>query len=1210
MATQSSMLKASGLQTYYQSLMEVPPGALLKANNSVINRDGVVEPRRGITTYYKSSDPVGSQQTIKAKQLFEYRGNILYHGNGLVSPEEFLYYLQGTTYLPYTQIYAPVSGYRIKSEEAKSNLYLTSSTGIKVISLKSNQDFSSNFNVQDAGGPKAISAYASLNYTGTGFLTGYTTSAAKVAYRILWIYTDNNDNTIFGAVSPRTIASNPSTTSGLSVDLSIPVPTSVVSNSAQYQKYKYRIYRSEVANGEPSDELYQVYEGTPTPAEISSKLVTYTDSISETSRIGGVPLYTNQNSGEGILKSNEAPPSARDISLFKGHMFYANTRTAHGAFLTLNSVTNITASSNIIITDGTSTNTFTYGFQGTKEVTTATVANGVLANYVGKWLEISSGSNQRKYAFWFDTTVGSNATQPTITAGYIPVRTSIYNAAPTTITIAASINTVLQTLTSDFITSYTGGTSVLTITNASNGDAADTAYMGGGAQITLVKNTNGTGEILSGTRKILISGRSSASEAIEETARSIVRVINSDNDCTIIASYISNTGETPGKMYFQKKNSADVQFFIGTSDTNTASATTFIPKLGLSISNTTYTMGATSTITTASAHGLAINNVVCVYGATSTYLAGTIQASVNGRAIVTAVPLATTYNILNHSTGTWYSGTTVPSNLIGANGDNYINTVSLIAYKKDSGVWSAITPITFGSTIISPVESVAEAIGNRLYYSKYQEHEAVPILNYVDIGSREQKILRIVNLRESLFILKEDGIFRLAGDPGANPVWDVGAFDTTCIIKAPDTAVTLGNQLYFFSNQGIVSVNEAGLEVVSKPIQDKFLPFISTNPNLPTASFAVPYESDRALLLWTVETKTDSVATKCYRYSIVTRAWTEWDVSKTCAVLNRSEDKMYYGSSVDNYIEVERKNFDRFDYADRQVIISLSTGGLKANVIKTSGFNSMSLGDVIYQTQYVTAFQFNTILRKLDLDPEVVTKTFYSSYAFSNGDNLTSKMTQLTSALNAIDPSSAYTFSGSADFATIQTEFNATITKLNASSAFIFTNYPKSSGMISYEAVVLALNTFKKETTLNLSPSFITGTMLLYKAIPTEIIYAPQHMGDPASQKQFSTGTFMFERRSFRTAEVGYNSDISDSYDEIQFVPASASIFGGAAWGDGSVWGGAGDQSQIRTYIPSRKQRCRFLGCKFIHTTALESFALYGLSLSYRTYAIADRTYR
>ena len=65
MASQIINLKASGLQTYYQTLMEISPGALLKANNVVIDRDGVIEPRRGIKTYSPTVD--------KVKQLLEYK---------------------------------------------------------------------------------------------------------------------------------------------------------------------------------------------------------------------------------------------------------------------------------------------------------------------------------------------------------------------------------------------------------------------------------------------------------------------------------------------------------------------------------------------------------------------------------------------------------------------------------------------------------------------------------------------------------------------------------------------------------------------------------------------------------------------------------------------------------------------------------------------------------------------------------------------------------------------------------------------------------------------------------------------------------------------------------------------------------------------------------------------------------------------------------
>jgi hypothetical protein len=131
--------------------------------------------------------------------------------------------------------------------------------------------------------------------------------------------------------------------------------------------------------------------------------------------------------------------------------------------------------------------------------------------------------------------------------------------------------------------------------------------------------------------------------------------------------------------------------------------------------------------------------------------------------------------------------------------------------------------------------------------------------------------------------------------------------------------------------------------------------------------------------------------------------------------------------------------------------------------------------------------------------------------------------------------------------------------------------------------------------------------LILHKGISTEIEYAPQHMGDPSGFKQFSFGTFMFERRSFYSAQVSYNSDLSDNYEEISFSPNSSGIFGGASWGDGTIWGGLGDQAQIDTYIPLKKQRCRFLGCKFLHTVALESFQLYGISLVYRPYANVGR---
>ena len=922
MSSEIVNLKATGLYTFFQSLMEVPPGALLQANNAVIDRDGVVERRRGLKQY-------SSSNLTPAKQLLEYKSTLLTHigdklayDNGSGSFTNF----QGS-------FDEPTSGYRIKYLEAKSNLYFTTSNGVKKLSAKSSADFltdsSSNPLIEDIGGPKAIAGVLTLSGdVGVNGNVSFLQNGETINYRILWIYTDKNDNLIFGAPSALMSITN-SSGSSKNVSLTFPVPYDV------REGYRYRIYRSEASpSGIPSDELFQVYEGTVTTPVPTS--ITLIEDLDQNLLTSGVPLYTNQNSGEGILKSNEPPPAAKDIALFKGHMFFANTRTRHALSIQLK------------------TNT---GLSGKK---------------------ITIGSNQ--YTF----TVGAS---------------------------------------------------------------------------------------------------------IEETAKNLVNSINLNSSEILTAYYLSTTGDQPGKIYLQRKDLVDTIFSV-ISD---APINSFSPDLTVSNS------------------------------------------------------------------------------------------------------------------------SITEKVGNRIYWSKYQEHEAVPLLNYSDVGSKDQEIKRIVALRESIFIFKEDGVFRLAGDPGANPFWDISVFDNTSIIKAPDSVTTLGNQCYFFSNQGVMRLNESSIEPISTPIKNKIIPFITTNPNIGTLSFSINYESDNSLLFFTCLNKTDTKATVCYRYNTKTQAWTEWKMTKTCGIVPRFSDKLYLGSGIspEYYIEVERKNFNRFDYADYELISAVPSQSLTGNILKPANFSILKIGDVLTQVQNVTIYQFNSLLKKLDLDPELPYNNFYQELKMNYGDSLTSKMALLVSRLTAVDNSAVYTFSGTSVFSQIQTEFNTIITTLNTvSTKTSLKNYKQSSGTVSQEAIILGIDILNREVTLHVEPSFMVGDLVVYKGIPTEIEYAPQHAGDPAAFKQFSSGTFMFERRSFYTAEAAYNSDISDNFEKISFVAKTSGIFGGAKWGSDSTWGGSGDQGELRTLIPLKKQRCRFLGCKFTHLVALETFQLYGLSLSVRIYTISDRDYR
>ena len=81
------MLHAKGLQTFLNFLSAVPEGSLFEADNVVIDRDGVIEPRRGLK--------VLADIPSTSKQLFTYKDTILTQYGDALS------YYNGTSFVPY-----------------------------------------------------------------------------------------------------------------------------------------------------------------------------------------------------------------------------------------------------------------------------------------------------------------------------------------------------------------------------------------------------------------------------------------------------------------------------------------------------------------------------------------------------------------------------------------------------------------------------------------------------------------------------------------------------------------------------------------------------------------------------------------------------------------------------------------------------------------------------------------------------------------------------------------------------------------------------------------------------------------------------------------------------------------------------------------------------------------------------------------------------
>lgn len=1011
--SQQVLLKAAGLYSFPNRISSIPNGALLKASNVIINRDNIAESRRGNKLYGTAFTNIA----LTAHQLFSYKDRILRHSgansgttldfdsNGTGTFQEFSLTKTGNTNssttidsltsttdlevgMPITGSGIPINtvitsidsnvaitisnptttsltatsltfnwvitetsqGLRIKSIEQNGNLYFTTVNGIRKISA-SNTAGLSTAQISYAGGVKALDLQLTI-HAGPGFFS----PDSLVAYRVLWGIKDNNQNLILGAPSERAILENTDPVNSKTVDVTFRIPRSITT------AHFYQIYRTPViasTNNDPGDEEQLVFESNPSLAEITAGTITVTDVTPEDFRAGGASLYTNENSGEGILQANDSPPFATDITTFKGYTFYSNTRTKQRLTFNLLSVSALVNNvSTFTISDGTTTTTYTF------------------------------------------TAAASDASLKTVKISTLPT----------------------------------------------------------------------------------------PGEQVNETARELVRIINSQASEIVYAYYLSSNSSLPGEILLEARNLNNAAFYLNVD------------------SNTT--------------------------------------------------------------------------------GDEFNPAIP-----------------TSGNSVISD----DEVSPNRVYYSKFQQPEAVPSLNFIDVGPKDRAVLRILGLRDNLFILKEDGVYRLSGQVAPFSVYP---FDFSANIKAPDSAVILNNLIYFFSSQGVGTISDTGVSVISRPIEDELIKLaIPEYTNFTTATFGVSYESDRSYSLFTITNKTDTYATQCFRYNTFTNTWTKPDLAKRCGIVNFHDDKLYLGPTDVPYIEQERKLFDRTDYADRELSLTLGSQAVSSTTITLPSVTNISIGDVVEQVQYVTILQFNQLLSKLDRDISLSDSNYTTALNVIPGSNLSDKLDILLAKIIA-DPgrimgtsNATYTAiigTGSATFTALQTSYNLLISTLNSDPEVFYSNYLSilTGSTTSYEFNILSVDTATNSITSAYVYPLIEGPLTVYNHIAVEFQWVPQYFSDVSMSKQVSEGSLIFEDSSFTTATLSYNTDLSANFEDQDISGNGNGIFGNFTYGMG-LYGGDGSGVPFRTYIPRDKQRCRYINVKFKHSIAREIFSLYGMSLTY-----------
>lgn len=220
------------------------------------------------------------------------------------------------------------------------------------------------------------------------------------------------------------------------------------------------------------------------------------------------------------------------------------------------------------------------------------------------------------------------------------------------------------------------------------------------------------------------------------------------------------------------------------------------------------------------------------------------------------------------------------------------------------------------------------AFPNRLYRSKIQEFEAVPELNFYEVGDAKKEGLRCLALRDSLIILKDDGVFRLSGESERS--FTLKMLDGTQRLRAPESAVVLDNAVWALTDDGVVRISEGGTSIMSRQIEDELLKIISF-PDFEKITHAVAYESEQRYLLFTQEYPTDTAPRLAWSYNILTRAWTRWRLPAKDGLVQFSTDKLVLAHSKDEFLVRERKDFASTDFKDERFQIDFTNPTTNTN---------------------------------------------------------------------------------------------------------------------------------------------------------------------------------------------------------------------------------------------------------------------------------------
>jgi hypothetical protein len=244
-----------------------------------------------------------------------------------------------------------------------------------------------------------------------------------------------------------------------------------------------------------------------------------------------------------------------------------------------------------------------------------------------------------------------------------------------------------------------------------------------------------------------------------------------------------------------------------------------------------------------------------------------------------------------------------------------------------------------------------DAFVNGISWSKPSQPEAVPLPNFAFVGSRNLAALRVIALRDAMYIFKEgEGIYKLSG---YYPNFQIDKVDDSANLIAKESCQVLNSQIFCLTDQGVTVVTDS-TKVLSLPIEQELRSLVNQNLSLvESIAFGVAYESDRKYYLFLPSSASDTYATQAYVYNLFTNSWVRHVLNATAGFVSDAND-YYLGHGISNYLLKERKNYSFLDFVDFGFTTTLTASSSRVMAID-SGFDNVAVGDILWQSNTLFA---------------------------------------------------------------------------------------------------------------------------------------------------------------------------------------------------------------------------------------------------------------